>query len=150
MTLSKQMIQVKTIGAIAYEERDAGEAGIYPGMLCKVDTDGDVVKHATEGGRGECLIAIEDSLQGRGVDTVYTTDYPVRLEIFRPGEEFHGLLKAGQVLSKGEGLISSGDGTFKSATDSGLSIDAIIAYAMEDEDLSASGSENTLIHMRAA
>jgi len=149
MTLSKQMIQIKTLGAIAYEERDAGEAGIYPGMLCKVASDGDVELHDSEGGRAECLVALEDSLQGRGVDTVYTADYPVRLEIFRPGEEFHGLLKAGQVITKGEGLISSGDGTFKSATDSGLSIDAIVAYAMEDEDLSAA-SANVLIHMRAA
>jgi len=148
MSLSKQMIQIKTIGAIAYEERDAGEAGIYPGMLCKVVSDGDVELHDDEGGRSECLLAIEDSLQGRGVDTVYTVNYPVRLEIFRPGEEFHGLLQAGQVISIGEGLISAGDGTFKSATDSGLSIDSIIAYAMEAEDLS--GGSNTLIHMRAA
>lgn len=150
MTLSKQMIQVKTLGMIAYEERNAGEAGIYPGMLCYVFTDGTVKLHASEGGRAECLVALEDSLQGRGVDTVYTLAYPVRLEVFRPGEEFMGLLASGQNISIGEGLISSGDGTFKSATDSGLDIDSIIAYAMEAEDLSASGSSNTLIHMRAA
>jgi hypothetical protein len=149
MTLSKQMIQIRTLGKVAYEERNAGAAGIYPGMLCKVDTDGDVIQHASAGGRAECLIALEDSLQGKTVATVYTIAYPVRLEVFRPGEEFHGLLKAGHTISKGEGLISAGDGTFKSATDSGLTIDAIVAYALEDEDLSAS-STNTLIHMRAA
>ena len=150
MALSKQMIQIKTIGAIAYEERDAGEANIYPGMLCKVATDDDVELHDTEGGQTECLIALEDSLQGKGVDTAYTTDYPVRLEIFRPGEEFHGLLEAGQNVDIGEPLMSAGNGKFASHTDSGGITDHIVAYAMEAEDLSGSGAEDTLIHMRAA
>lgn len=148
--LSKQMIQVKTLGAIAYEERDAGEAGIKPGMLCKVDTDGDVIKHDSEAVRTECLVALEDSLQGKGVDTAYTLDYPVRLEIFRPGEEFHGLLARPSVVSIGEGLISDGLGAFRSSADSGDTPNAIVAYAMEAEDLSAGDSVATLIHMRAA
>ena len=148
MTLSKQMIQIKTHGEIAYEERNAGEAGIYPGMLCKVDTDGDVIKHDTEGGQCECLIALEDSLQGRPVATVYTAAYPVRLEKFRSGEEFHGLLEAGQVVSIGEPVMSAGNGLFSSWTDSGQTTDAIVGYAAEAEDLSAS-STNTLIAIRA-
>ena len=150
MALSKQMIQIKTHGQIAYEERNAGETGIYPGMLCIVHTDGTAKKNATEGGQCECLIALEDSLQGKGVDTAYTLAYPVRMEVFRPGEEFHGLLEAGQVVSKGEALMSAGNGKFSSHVDSGASIDAIVAYAMEDEDLSAGGSVDTLIHVRAA
>ena len=148
MAISKNTIIVKTFGR-NYEERDAGEAGIYPGMLCKKDTDGDVIMHDTEGGRGECLIAIEDALQGKLVSTVYVLDYPVRLMIFRPGEEFCGLLAIGETISDGEQLISAGDGTFKSAADSGLTIDAPICIAMEDEDTTGVSGAATLIHMRA-
>ena len=149
MAISKQRIQVKNYG-YAYEERDAGAAGIKPGMLVQVDTDGDVIVHATEGGRAECLVALEDSLQGKTVDDAYTVDNPVRLMIFRPGEEFCGLLEANQTIDIGEGLISAGNGKFKSATDSGLTIASIVAYAMEAEDTSGSSPADTLIHMRAA
>lgn len=148
MAISKQTIIVKTYGR-AYEERNSGESGIKPGMLCKVHTDGTAKKHASEGGRGECLIAIEDALQGNIVSTAYTLAYPVRLMLFRPGEEFCGILKSGQTVSIGEQLISSGDGTFKSAGDSGLSIDAVIAEALEAEDTTGVSGADTLIHMRA-
>lgn len=149
MTLSKEMVQIKTLGAIAYEERNAGAAGIKPGMLCKVAADGDVEVHATEGGQCECLIALEDSLQGARISTAYTIAYPVRLEVFRPGEEFHGILEAGQNVSIGEALMSAGNGKFASHVDSGATIDAIVGYAMEAEDLSAQSAVDTLIHIRA-
>ena len=67
-----------------------------------------------------------------------------------PAEEFCGLLEANQTISIGEGLISAGNGKFKSATDSGLTIASIVAYAMEAEDTSGSSPTDTLIHMRAA
>lgn len=146
MSLSKNMIQIKNFGGVVYEERDAGEAGIYPGMLCKVASDGDVELHDDEGGEAECLVAIEDALQGNTVDDVYVADYPVRLVRFRPGEEFHGLVAAHQTISIGEGLISDANGMFKSATDSGLSIDAVVAYAME---AITTTTTPTLCHMRA-
>jgi hypothetical protein len=149
MSISKQRIQVKNYG-YAYEERDAGAAGILPGMLMQVDTDGDVIVHATEGGRAEVLVALEDSLQGNTVDDAYTVDNPVRLMIFRPGEEFLGLLEANQTISIGEGLISAGNGKLKSATDSGLTIASIVAYAMEELDTSGSSPADTLIHARSA
>jgi hypothetical protein len=148
MAISKNRIQVKNYG-YNYEERDAGAAGILPGMLCMVDTDGDTIVHATEGGRTEVVIALEDSLQGNTVDDAYTVDNPVRLMLFRPGEEFNGLLEANQSIDIGEGLISAGNGKFKSATDSGLSIDQIVAYAMEALDTSGSNPADTLCHMRA-
>ena len=148
MAISKNTIIVKTFGR-NYEERDAGEAGIYPGNLCTVDTDGDVILHATEGGRSECLIAVEDALQGNLVSTVYVLDYPVRLVIFRPGEEFCGRLAIGETISIGEQLISDGAGCFKSAADSGLTIDASLAVALEAEDTTGVSGAVTLIHMRA-
>lgn len=148
MAISKNSIVVKTYGR-AYEERDAAESGIYPGMLCKVDSSGTVIKHDVEGEKTECLVALEDRLQGALVSTAYTSGAPVRLMIFRPGEEFCGYLEAGQKVSIGELLISSGNGYFKSAEDSGSNIEKSVATALEAEDTSAHASTATLIHMRA-
>ena len=146
MAISKQTIVVKTFGRV-YEERVAGEAGIYPGMACKVNSAGKVVKQDTEGAKDECLIALEDRLQGNTVSDVYTNDYPVRLMIFRPGEEFCGLLESGQDISIGEKLIFADNGKFISASDSGSNDAKAVAVAMEALDLS-SGSSDALIHMR--
>ncbi len=149
MALSKQQILVKTHGPIAYEERNAGEAGIYPGMLLKVATDGDFEKHATEGQNCQLQVALEDSLQGKVVADVYTANYPVRSAILRKGEEFLALLEAGQKVSIGERLISAGNGHFKSAEDSGSVVNYAVAEALEAEDLSGVSSVATLIHARA-
>ncbi len=147
MSLSKNQIQIKNFGGVVYEERDAGAAGIYPGMLCKVDSDSDVVQHNTEGGKAECLVAIEDSLQGKTVDDVYAINTPVRLVRFRPGEEFFGRQHGHTSITVGEQVVSKGDGTFRSASDSGSYGDTAIAVALETQDLSAVDADR-LIRLR--
>lgn len=146
MSLSKNMIQVKNFGGVVYEERTAGEAGIKPGMLCRVGTDGKAYKHNAEGGKCECLVAIEDSLQGRTVDDAYDIDTPVRLVRFRPGEEFHGLLNSHVNMDIGENVVSYGNGLFRSASDSGSYTAYAVAMVLE---ASAGETSDTLIHMRA-
>ncbi len=62
----------------------AGEAGIKPGMLCKINSSNEVIKHSTSGGAlgDENLIALEDALQGStNVDTAYTSGQRVFLAI---------------------------------------------------------------------
>ncbi len=146
MSLSKNQIQIKNFGGVVYEERDAAEAGIKPGMLCDINSDGDVVKHATEGGKAECLIAIEDSLQGKTVSDAYTISTPVRLVRFRPGEEFFGLLNAHVNVAIGEKVVSYGNGLFRSGSDSG----SLTAYAVaECLEASAGITSDVLIRMRA-
>jgi len=147
MALSKNMIQIKNIGGIAYEEREAGEALIYPGMLCRVDSDGNVCKANTEGGKVEVLVAIEDSLQGKTVDDAYTLGNPVRLVRFRPGEEFHVRQHGHTSITEGEQLVSKGDGTARSASDSGSYGDTAFAVALETQDLSDEDAD-VLLHCR--
>ena len=145
MAISKNRVQVKTHGEQAYEERDAAVAGIYPGMICEVNSSGNVVPHATEGGKVEVLVALEDSLQGHDVDDAYAVNEPVRLMRFRPGEECLLRLHAHTNIACGEQLVSHGDGTVRSASDSGAYGAYAFAKSLEDEDLSAVNTE-ALIH----
>jgi hypothetical protein len=84
-------------------------------MLLDLNSAGAVIKHATEGGIGETLIAMEDALQGKTVDDVYTNANVVSYGIFAEGSEAYVLLADGEDVSIGEDLISAGDGTWKSA-----------------------------------
>jgi len=51
-------------GTFRHEEMKANEAGIYPGMLLKMDSSGEVGMHDSKGGDlgDEVLIAEEDAL----------------------------------------------------------------------------------------
>jgi len=147
MSLSKQMIAVKNFGGMVYHERNAAEAGIYPGMALKIDSSDDYALFDSEGGDGPLIVAIEDALQGHTVDDAYTIDYPVRAIQFRAGEEFHGLVPAGQDITIGEMLTRNSSGLFISNSDSGDKGDTV-AQALEDEEI-GSGSDNVLVRMVA-
>ncbi len=147
MSLSKNMIQVKNFGGVVYEERTAAEGGIMPGMVCEVDSNGQVIKHNSAGAKAECLIAIEDSLQGKTVDDAYEYATPIRLVRFRPGEEFHGLVDGWTNISIGEFVCSGGNGMFRSASDSGELTAYAVAMALEANDPDSHADQ--LIRMRA-
>jgi hypothetical protein len=141
MAISKQRIEVITYGERAYEERKAAVAGIYPGMVCEITSDLKVQPHSTEGGKVEVLVAIEDALQGHTVDDAYTVNEPVRLMRFRPGD--HCLLRqhVHTNIACGEQVVSHGDGTVRSASDSGSFGDTAFAKALEASNLSALNTE---------
>lgn len=137
-------------GPYTHDEADAGEAGIYPGMLLKVASDGDVEIHDTEGGRAEALFATEDALQGNTIDTVYTVDNPVMLILPGLGCEVNALIAAEEDIAIGDWLCSNGDGCLRalgSLDSEGVDV-FCIAVAMEACDLTASGAVNTLAAVR--
>jgi len=142
--------RIHSKGAFRYEEFDAGEAGIYPGMLLEVNSSGDVIKHNTEGARAEKMFAQEDALQGKTVDDVYTANNPVGCILPVSGSEVNALIEDGQDISIGEELISAGNGCLKSASDleSGETLSEVIAIAAEACDLTGSGTSNTLAAVR--
>jgi len=146
MSLSKQSIRIKNVGDWNYEERNAAESGIYPGMLLLVNSSGLFIKNNVAEKKAQCQVAIEDALQGKIVTDVYVDTYPVRSHIFRPGEEFHGYLAAYQTISIGEILVPDGSGGFKSGGDSAVDASEGMAVALEAATYGASAQ---LIHMRA-
>jgi len=92
-----------------HEEAVAAKV-IAPGMLLEITTSGTVQPHSNEGGRCERLVAQEDALQGRGVDTDYAVDDIVSIAVMAPGSVFNMLMLAGETGSPGQEVASDGNG----------------------------------------
>ena len=133
-------------GAFRHEEAVSGIAGIYPGMLVKLDSDGKVVLHTTSGGAlgDEVLVAAEDALHGKTVSTVYTLGAIVSLIIPQRGCELNLLIAVDEEIAVADKIMSGGDGTF--VKNSGGTV--VIGVATEANDLSDSGDANTLSAVR--
>lgn len=136
-----------------YRHEEALASGsVKPGYLLEITSaTADTVKaHATEGGYSERAFAKEDALQGNTKSTTYATTTRVMYNLELPGNEVQAFLKAGENVTKGEQLISAGDGTLiakGSATSAGV-VMQVIAIAMEALDLSGSGDVDTLMPVR--
>jgi hypothetical protein len=148
--MANRRIHVK--GGYIHEEAVAAEAGIYPGMLVSVNSDGKLIKNDTKGEQCERAFAVEDVLQGKSVDDIYALADVVTYYLALPGSVMAGLIKAGEDITKSELLISNGDGTLVgiSSLDSGSSHKAYVAVAiaMAACDLSGPGAVNTLCSIR--
>ena len=134
------------------EEYKAAEADIQPGMLIKLNSSGNVIKHDEENGRAEAMFAQEDVLQGRNVDQLYANDSIVTCILPNLGSQVYGRLENDQVVAIGDWLVSRGNGLLKNigALDSGDVDVFTVAVAMEAKDLTDSSTENELIRIRCA
>jgi len=139
-------------GSYRIEEYKAASAGIYPGMLVKLDANGEVAIHDDEGGAlgDEVMIAAEDALQGHDVDEVYADDSRVTVFIPNKGSTVNVLIEDGQDIDIADKLISAGNGKFKVSTDleSGETLSCVPGIATEVRDLTGSDSDDTLSEMR--
>jgi hypothetical protein len=119
-------------------------AAITPGFLVymtstAVDT---VAKHASASGNVcPVMVAIEDVLQGNGIDDAYSTGDRVSCEILLPGDIFYGLVADGQNIAKGDLLESAGAGTLQKYTADSTGIyypKQVVGQALEAVDMSGS------------
>lgn len=83
------------------EEAKAGEAGIYPGMFLKFQSDGDFELQDESETVGPMLIAVEDKLQSGLISTVYTSGRQCLARWLPVGAEFYGWLAPGANVSVG-------------------------------------------------
>ncbi len=141
-------------GTFRHEEMKANEAGIYPGMLLVMDSNGEVGMHAVEGGElgDEVLIAEEDALQGNIVSTVYADDAPVMIIIPNRGSVVRMRLAENEVLSIGEKVCSNGDGYIACIdnVDSPSKVEVVIGVAEEAADLSSGNVLGALVAIRVS
>jgi len=103
--------RIHSKGPYTHDEKLAGEAGIYPGMLVALQTDDTVDMHDAQGGRAEAMFAEEDALQGNTVNTVYAVDEMVMLILPGLGGEVRARFQDGVDLDIGDRVVSAGDGT---------------------------------------
>ena len=109
-------------------------AVIIPGQLVQLNTDGKVKPHATAGGLAEKAFALEDELQGKGIDDVYAIGDRVQAWNTRPGDEVYAFLNPASAvtIAIGDFLESAGNGNLqKYGTVSATATLPPIAIALE-------------------
>ncbi len=129
------------------EEFKAHET-ITPGMLLSLNSDNEVQKHASAGMdvNGK-MFALEDELQGHGLDDNYAAGDVVQVWCTVPGENVYAILADGENVAIGDALESNGAGYLRKHTADSAGIveypNAIVAIALEAKDLSGSSGEET-------
>lgn len=134
-----------------FEEYKAHEA-LYPGSLLALNSDNEVALHATADGAVLPMFAIEDELQGRGIDTAYDVLAPVQVWVPSRGDIVNAILKDGETIVIGDMLTSAGGGElqkYDAAASAGVYAvpNAIVGVAVTASDLGSS-STNTLVAAR--
>lgn len=94
-------------------EELVANAAITPGHLVEEMTTGKVRKHATADGNAIPMFALENELEGKGIDDAYAADDRVQCWIAGRGDQVYAWLADGQNVSIGNFLVSNGDGTLK-------------------------------------
>lgn len=132
-------------------EEFVASAAITPGMLLIIESAGTVKAHNVADKDVFPIFALEDELQGKGIDEAYAIADPVQCWIPYRGDIVNAILADGQKVVVGDPLTSDGYGRLKKhVTDVGASAAElvsvyplqIVGYAAEALDLSgSSGAE---------
>lgn len=130
------------------EEITATAVAITPGSLLELASATTIQVHSTSGGNALPMFALEDELQGKGIDDNIAASNKVQVWIPGRGDQVYAILKDGQNVSAGDFLESNGDGTLKKhSADSAGAVEypeVIVGVALEALDLSASsGAESS-------
>lgn len=141
--------QIQVKGGFRREEALASGT-VKPGMLLALTSAGAVIAHATEGGFAERAFAVEDALQGNTVDDSYADGELVSFNLVEPGAEVYAWVYAGESIVIGDELVSKGNGMLIEATSvtSGVTVEQVVAIALEAADLNDSGDVSTLVKVR--
>jgi len=149
--MAKNTIKLKNyMPTPVMEEYTSTAAAITPGHLLELDSAGLVKKHSVPGGNVlPAMFAVEDELQGRGIDTAFANSSKLQCWIPTRGDMVYALLKDGENVAIGAALESAGDGTLQAHVpdvDSASDVTtiyghAIVAVAVEAVDLSDSATE---------
>ena len=132
-------------------EEMVASAAVTPGMLLIIESTGKVKAHNQADKDAFPIFALEDELQGKGIDDAYAANAPVQCWIPYRGDIVNAILADGENVAIGDPLTSDGHGRLKKhVTDTGASTvpwtvypEQIVGYAAEALDLSGSSGEET-------
>lgn len=144
--MAKNTIKLKKYSDII--EEYVAAAAITPGMLLEYTSGGEVQAHQNAGLNVVQMFALEDELQGKGIDEDYSTDAPVQVWIPGRGDQVYAILKDDTAaVTTGDFLESAGAGYLqKHDPDNSAAMNytnQIVAQALEDVDLSGSSGEES-------
>ena len=116
-------------------------------MLLEVITGGYVKEHgSSEGSVTPPMFALEDELQGRGIDDDYAVSSKIQVWIPGRGDRVYALLKNGVSVVAGDKLASGGDGTLiKYVSSISVKSNQIMAIAMEASGANPGGRIDVMI-----
>ena len=143
-------IKIKKYADVVYEFE--AHAAITPGMLLELNSDNEVLAHDTAAGNVvPVMFALEDELQGHGIDDDYAAGDQVQVWIPGRGDIVNALLRDEQTITIGELLESDGEGRLQTHTavagdsTTGTVVNPIVGMAVEAVDLSTlpEGSESS-------
>ena len=124
-------------------------AAITPGMIIERTSADKYQAHSTAGGNvTPVVVAIEDELQGNGIDDAYSADDQVQAWYPQSGDEGYCILADGENVVIGDDLESNGAGYLRAHADGSAGEleypRSIVAIALETADLSdSSGGESS-------
>lgn len=153
--MAKNTIKLKKYMDVIIEKEAA--AAITPGMLLELTSADKVQAHSSAGQNVvPPMFALEDELQGNGIDDAYASGDPVQVWVAQRGEEVYAILADGENVSIGDPLESNGAGYLQKhvadaeSWDSAAPAGAITVYpsqivgvALEALDLSGSSGEES-------
>lgn len=126
----------------AMKREGKASGAITPGHLLERTSTADTFKvHATAGGFAEPMFAFEDELQGEEIGDAYSDADRMFYYHLNKGDRAVGRIANGEDISRGDELVSNGDGTLKKATPDSSAVvveEHTIAIADEDNDMSSS------------
>lgn len=148
-------IRVKDAHMVRLEFQAAGT--IKPGHIIQENSGGNAVVHSTSGGDMEGIVAIEDALYGKNIDTNYTSGNRVQAVCCSPGDEVQLRVANGVSVSRNDWLESNGDGYVKvhtpdvdSSANAGTTyLNAVKFKALEAVDMSDSSAADPTGLIRA-
>ena len=92
------------------EEYTATAVAITPGMLIELASATTVQAHSTEAGNALPMFALEDELQGNGIDDNYAVSSKIQCWIPYRGDIVNAVIEDGTNISVGDFLESNGAG----------------------------------------
>jgi len=148
-TVVRHSVKIKNYSNII-EEYEAYET-ITPGMLLGLKSDDTVRKHVTESSNVLPMFALEDELQGNGIDDNYSAEDQVQVWIPGRGDIVNALLEDGENVAIGDFLESAGGGYLQKyvADSTGIYYPAqIVGQAIEAVNLSGSSGTHPVSGLR--
>jgi len=137
------------------EEITAGGA-ITPGMLLLLNSSGEVIAHNLAGQNAIPMFALEDELQGNGINDAYADNDKVQVWFPGRGDQVYAILADGNSVAIGDYLESDGSGMLQKHTADTESFESaeageitvyplqIVAQALEAIDIDdSSGAESS-------
>lgn len=135
--MAKNTIKVKKYADVV-EEIKATEVAITPGMLLERTSAGLVQACTATTGAVFPMFALEDELQGKGIDDNYAVSAQIQCWIPGRGDMVYALLEDGEDVEIGEFMESAGNGKLQV-----LTTGQPIAVAVEAVDDSGSSGTDT-------